>query len=38
MSYTFYGSLFGITNLQVFIYYQSYTEDNVWNKLAVSQK
>jgi len=28
--------LFGITNLQVFVYSQSYKDDSIWSKLAVS--
>lgn len=31
-------SLFGITNLQVFVYFQSYKNDRIWSKLAVSQQ
>ena len=30
-------SLFGITNLQVFVYSQSCKDDRIWNKLAVCQ-
>jgi hypothetical protein len=30
------NSLFGITNLQVFVYSQSYKDDSIWSKLAVS--
>lgn len=31
-----HDSVFGITNLQVFVYYQIYPEDRIWGKLAVS--